>query len=229
MELFNVLAGVNEILICGDAPAQAPEQFAEIRLRQIQSGVIQVQFGVILTGNGVPRQRIFEGGFAELSRIIQHVRQHEVRRHAFQLRRSAADAIKFADGDFDRAGIVGRGRGRRPDKWAQRIQILNRAFAKGGNVTDDERAAVILQRGGGDFRRGRAETVDEHDERAVVKHGCIGVTVHIHRAIERTGEHDGAVFDEKAGKLDGFFERTAGIAAQIENDAGNFFLFEFFD
>ena len=164
MELFNVLAGVNEILIRGDAGTRAPEQFAEIRLHQIQ-------FGVIRTRNGVPRQRVVERGLAKLSRIIQHVRQHEVRGHAPQLRRSAADAIKFADGDFDRAGIVGRGRGFRPDKWAQRIQILNRALAKGGNVTHDERAAVILQRGGGDFRRGRAETVDEHDERAVVKHG----------------------------------------------------------
>ena len=35
---------------------------------------------------------------------------------AFQLRRGAADAVKFADGDFDRAGIVGRGRGGRPDE-----------------------------------------------------------------------------------------------------------------
>jgi hypothetical protein len=142
------------------------------------------------------------------------------------LRRSAADAIKFADGDFDRAGIVGRGRSRRPDKWAQRIQILNRALAKGGNVADDERAAVILQRGGGDFRRGRAEAVEQDNERPGRKaRSELAVGIHVQPAVRTLrARTTGPSLMKEAGELDGFFERAAGVAAQIENDAGDLFL-----
>ena len=113
--------------------------------------------------------------------------------------------------------------------WLERIQVLHRAFAVRGNVADDERAAVILQRGGGDLGGGRAETVDHHDERAVVKHGRIRVGVHGDLAVGIARQHDRAVLDEQAGEFDGFFQRAAGIVPQIQDDAGHFFLLQFFD
>ena len=111
----------------------------------------------------------------------------------------------------------------------ERIQILHGAFAVRGSVADDDRAAIILQRGGGDFGGGGAEPVDHHGQRTVVKHGRIGVGIHGDVAVGRARLDDRAILDEKAGELDGFLQRAAGIVPQIQNDAGDFFLFKFLD
>ena len=82
------------------------------------------------------------------------------------------------------------------------VQVLHRAFAVRGSVADDDGAAIILQGGGGDLGGGRAEAVDHHGERAVVKHGGIGVGVHVDLAVGSARQHDRAVLDEEAGEFD---------------------------
>ena len=106
---------------------------------------------------------------------------------------------------------------------------MHRAFAVRGDVADDERAAVILQGGGGDFRSGRAEAVDHHHERSVIKFRRVGIRIRLHPTIGIARHDNRAVLDEQAGELDGFLQRTAGIRAQINDDAGNFFRLQFVD
>ena len=144
--------------------------------------------------------------------------EDDVGRHSLELGGGAAGAVKFADGDFERAEIVGAAH-----DGAEVEQGLHGALAVGGDVADDQRASVILQGAGQNFRGRSAEAAGQDDQRAVVKHGGIGVLVHGDLAIRIPHLDDGAFLDEQAGEVDGFLEGTAAIAPEIKDHAADFF------
>ena len=111
----------------------------------------------------------------------------------------------------------------------ERDDGLDGAFAEGGGVADDDRAAVVLQGAGDDLGGGGAEAAGEHDERAVVGDLVVAVLADFHAAFEIAGLHDRAGGDEQAGEVDGFLERAAAVAAEVEDDAGDVFLLQLGD
>ena len=194
-----------------------------MRLERREIGLDEIELLVARGLDGVPRQRVFERDFADLRGIVQHVRQNEIRLHALELRGRAADAVELANGDLDGAGVVRAVAVRRQHVGLERVQVLHRALAVRRDVADDERAAVILQRRRRDLRGGRAEAVNHHRERPGVKLLRVGDGIHLHLPVGIAREDDRAVLDEQAGELDGLLQRAAGVRAQVNDDAGNFF------
>ena len=111
----------------------------------------------------------------------------------------------------------------------QLIDALDGAFAVGGAFADDQGAAIILKRAGENLGGGGAAVAGEDHEGAVIRHEGVGVVGFAHGAVHFFDLDDGAGADEQAGELDGFFEGAAAVAAQVQNDAGDVFLFEFLE
>ena len=96
-----------------------------------QIGLHEVELGVGRAGDGVPGQGIVQGGFAfDVGAVIQRVGENDVRAHAFELGRGAVHTVKFADGDFHLAGIIGGGGNGGPHELLQLVDALHGAFAK---------------------------------------------------------------------------------------------------
>src|SRR5690606_26156030 len=92
---------------------------------------------------------------------------------------------------------------------------------------------VILKSSGDDFRGGGAVAGNEDGERAGVGDFGIFVRIDAHATVGAFDADDGSGFDEEAGEANGFVEKTAAVATEIEDeafDAGGFKLAdEFFD
>ena len=86
-----------------------------------------------------------------------------------------------------------------------------------------------MQRPGHNFRRGCAETIDENNQRAVIKFRGIIIFIHDDTAVWKAGEHNRAVCDEQAGEMNGFFKRATAVVPQVNDNARDFFLLEFVD
>ena len=102
---------------------------------------------------------------------------------------------------------------------AQVVQLLDRAFAVGAVVADDDATAVVLNGAGEDLARTGAELVDHHDQRALPDEArSSGWLVGLRAAVGSLYLDDRTVVDEQAGHVDGFGERAAAVPAQVDHD-----------
>ena len=90
-----------------------------------------------------------------------------------------------------------------------------------GRAADHDGASGILERGGHDLGGRGGAAVDQHHERgargdAVARGGEILAA----RRMAPDRRYDRAVMDEQIGEADRLVEQPAGVAAQIEDDAG---------
>ena len=160
----------------------------------------------------IPGQRAVARALADFVGIDERG-QHDVRRDAAILRALAGDAIVLADGDVEltQLGLAAENR------VVERMRILHRALAV-GLLTDDERAAVVLNRAGENLRGRGAEAVHEHDHGAAVENRRIRIIVHFDAAGRVAQLHDRPAVDEQAGQRLGLGQVAAAIGAQIHDE-----------
>src|SRR5207247_7521757 len=97
---------------------------------------------------------IFERAFTELRKIAQ-TRHNTIGGHAVELRGAARDAIKFLNGQLQRAVFIGMTAQQR-GKPANRKDRLHSAFTERVFVADDDRTAIVLKRSDKSLARRRA-------------------------------------------------------------------------
>ena len=114
------------------------------------------------------------------------------------------------------------------ERREQRLHILHRALTERG-ITDDEPAAVILDRGGKDLRCGSRRAVDQHSERARPQGAGLAVDADFDIVGRVTHLHDRSLINEQAGELDRLVERAAAVVTQVHDHAGHTFALELRD
>ena len=95
--------------------------------------------------------------------------------------------------------------------------LLDRPFAEGAVVADDQAAAVITDHAREDLGRTGAELVDQDDERAVPGRPFV-IVVEMLDAEDFLDLHDRASVDEQSREGLGFLEQPAAVAPQVEDD-----------
>ena len=129
--------------------------------------------GVTRRGHFVVGQAILERAFAVFRQVGEGGNNH-IRGHAVQLRGTAGHAIKFLDGELERA-IVLRAAAQKRSKPANLQDGLHRSFAESVLVAHDHGPAVILQ-GGRENLTGRgALPAGQHHQRTRVGDAGIGI------------------------------------------------------
>jgi hypothetical protein len=100
---------------------------------------------------------------------------------------------------------------------------LDEAFAEGG-FADDEGAVVVLQGAGDDLSRGGGVAVDEDDDRVFVRTllAVGGAVDLVGEGAAALGDDDLAFLEELVGHVDGFVEQSAGVAAEVDDEAFEF-------
>ena len=87
----------------------------------------------------------------------------------------------------------------------------------GAGIADHDGAAVVLQRGGDDFRGRGAGPVHEHDERLAERDR--GIVVRQGQRAARFADHDdGAGAEEEPREVHGVGQRAAAVAAEVEDE-----------
>ena len=95
----DVLAEIGEVLVSSHARGgPIPEVVPE--------GADLVLTDEVRWRNAVPRQRVFQLGFAHVGSVTQG-RQRDVGRHSLELGGGAARAVKLPNRDFERARVNG--------------------------------------------------------------------------------------------------------------------------
>src|SRR5207244_1240912 len=96
---------------------------------------------------------------------------------------------------------------------------LDETFSESG-FTEDQRAIVILQRAGDDFRSGGGIAVDQHHDGIFLRGGVglIGAEDLFLFGAATVGDYDLAIAEEAAGERDGFGDEAAAILAEIEDE-----------
>ena len=96
---------------------------------------------------------------------------------------------------------------------------LDEALAEGG-FADDEGAVVILQSAGDDLSGRGGVAVDEDDDGELRALFAVGGAVDLVReGAAALRDDDLALLEELVGDVDGFVEQTAGVAAEVEDQA----------
>ena len=215
-ETLDFFADVSEVGILGDALLGAFPQVGEIGLNPIE---------LLISGcrDGVPFEGIVQRGLTDVD-VIADRGENEVGGHASELGGGAAGAIEFADGDLERAGIVVHEDTALAQDGSQLKEGLHGAFAVGGRIADDESAAIILQGTREDFRGRSAEAAGEHDEGAIIADGTVRIIVLKDAPVVIAHLNDRSFLNEESCQVDGLFQRAPAVAAQVEDDPGDFFL-----
>src|SRR4051794_25770833 len=97
------------------------------------------------------------------------------------------------------------------------VDLLHERLPERG-LADDERAAVVVERGGHDLGGARAAAVDEHDhwKASLLASARVDQRLRAVRAGER--DHCPALLEEERGDIDGLAEQPARIAAQVDDE-----------
>ena len=99
--------------------------------------------------------------------------------------------------------------------------MLHGAFAE-GPLADDRRAMVILQAGGDDFARARAVLIHQHDQRNIGEPpvaGGVDIPRESSSSRPRVETIASPCLEEQIADAAGGGEQSAGIVAEIENQA----------
>ena len=167
-------------------------------------------------GDLARRQGVVVGALAEFAGVHRD-RELDVGHDAGELRGGAVDAEELRDRQLHLAEALVLAAG----PTIEIDQVLHRALAE-GRFADDDAAAVVLDRGGEDFR-GRSRTaVDQHGERPVPGDAGVLVALDADAAAGFAHLHDRAAIDEETGEFDRFDQRTAAVVAQVHHDAVDF-------
>ncbi len=174
---------------------------------------LQVAFNLERSGfDVVPRQGAVPRAFTDFTGVDERG-QRDVRRHAAVLRAFAGDPVIFPDGHVELTEL-----GLAPEnRVVERVRILHRAFAV-GLLTDDERTAVVLDRTCKNFRRRRAESIHQNDQRTAVVNRRIGVVVHLDSAGGIAQLNHRATIDEQPRQRLGLGKISAAVGAQIHDE-----------
>ena len=161
-------------------------------------------------GDGIPRQWAVEVGFGDGQDRVDG-RDDDVGRHALQLDGRAAGRVPLLDGDLHRGLQV-------LVEAAQLDDVLDRALAVGGRISDDDRAAMVAHRAGEDLGGRGGELGGQHDERTVPGHLLVFVAVVFGAALAVTDLEDRAFRDEQARDIDRFGQQAAAVLPQVHDE-----------
>ena len=148
----------------------------------------------------------------QVDAILEDARRHEldVRRDAHLLDREIARSQVLRDGQLERA-LVTR------FLVLEVVEDLHRAFAE-ALPPDDDRAVQVLQRARHDLRRAGALRADQHRHRILALASVVARQLGLAQLpVHADGRDDGAFLDECVAHLDGLLEKSARVAAYIED------------
>ena len=138
-----------------------------------------------------------------------HGHESDIGNDADRLNRHIARREILPDGEFERRFI------------GQFVEDLNAALAE-ARIADDEGSAVVFERSGDDFGSRGRRRIDEYDNRVIGLRRALGRFARLRkRIVDADRRDDRARRKEIVGDHDGLIEKTAGIAAQIEDEPVN--------
>src|SRR6056297_35434 len=205
-EPLEIVDQINELIV-GLAAGQVP--FTRLGKQRRQVGD-SIKVGFV---NAAPGQRVVQRAFAEFFRIAI-AGQRDVGRDAAQLGGAPVDAEELGHGQLDLAQflfVVG-------EVVVQVEQVLNGALAERG-FTQNDAPPVVLDGRGEDFRRRSAGAVDQHGQRTVPGHARLAIGFHRDTAVGIANLNDRSGVDEQPGHGGCLDQRTAAVAAQIDDNA----------
>ena len=130
-------------------------------------------FGVLRLSHFIVGQAVLQRPFSELRQVAQ-TRQHDIGSDSVELRRATRDAIKFLDGQLERA-IILRTAAQQRSESSDLKDRLHRAFPEGVLVADNHRASVILKRRRKNFAGRGALPAGQHHQRSGISDARIGI------------------------------------------------------
>ena len=142
-------------------------------------------------------------------------RQRNVRQHTPLLRAVTVGTIELLHGDLQRA--EGRRVRDAEQLFSEVQQALDRPFAVGRRVADDEPSMIILNGAGQDLAGTGAELARQHHQGALPCHAGSVVGQDLHFAVRVLDLDHGPLVDEQAGQVDGFGETATAVAAEIQD------------
>src|SRR6056297_912899 len=163
--------------------------------------------------DAAPGQRVVQRAFTVFLRIAE-ARQRDVGRYAAQLGGAAVDAEELGHGELDLAQlllVVSH-------VVVQVEQVLHGSLAERG-FTEDDAATVVLYGRGEDLRRRSARAVDQHRQRTVPGHARFPVGFDRDPAVGVAHLDYRPGIDEQSGHGGRLDQRTAAVAAQVNDDA----------
>src|ERR1043166_945186 len=122
-----------------------------------------------------------------------------------ELRGTARNPIKLLDGQFQCAVFIGMAAKQRSEP-ADRQDCLHRAFAKCTFVTDDYRAAIILERSCENFAGRRALPAAQNYERAGISDAVIWIGRNSNVTIVIFRLNDRARLQKQTGERESLFK-----------------------
>jgi len=174
----------------------------------------------------VVRQTMWQRILADL-RHIQNGRQLDLRHNAARLRRTTRNPVELLDRQLECAvrilfTVMHR------HKWINRHHLLHCPLSKGLVVAHDDCPAIILQGRRQNFRRRRADMARQHDHRRIERRPGLNIPPNLDPTLRIFHLHNRTFVDKQAGQRNCLWQRTAGIAPQVENEAVHLFRRQFF-